>query len=115
MLPRSKALEVLQITQNIIALLPNTFPSKDQVILLLPMYRKTGSSVFVDTLHHLGHKISYSETFAADNWNEWSQYQSNLILPNFISCVQQHLCHAILTRKINLSGVLVIHSMYNKL
>ena len=66
-LPRSKALEVLQITQNIIALLPNTFPSKDQVILLLPMYRKTGSSVFVDTLHHLGHKILYSETFAADN------------------------------------------------
>ena len=33
MLPKSKAQKVLQITQNITALLPNTLPSKDQVLL----------------------------------------------------------------------------------
>ena len=32
MLPKSKAQTVLQITQNIIALLPNTLPSKDQAL-----------------------------------------------------------------------------------
>ena len=54
MLPKSKAQKVLQITQNIRALLPNTLPSKDQVLLSLTMRRKTGSSDVVDTLHRLG-------------------------------------------------------------
>ena len=62
MLPKSKAQKVLQITQNIRALLPNTLPSKDQVLLSLTMHRKTGSSDVVDTLHCLGYGISYSET-----------------------------------------------------
>ena len=43
MLHKSKAQKVLQITQNITALLPNTLPSKDQVLLSLTMHRKTGS------------------------------------------------------------------------
>ena len=88
MLPKSKAQKVLQITQNITALLPNTLPSKDQVLLSLTMHRKTGSSDVVDTLHRLGHGISYSETLLVeDKWAEWSQYQSNLIPSNIISGV----------------------------
>ena len=88
MLPKSKARKVLQITQNITALLPNTLPSKDQVLLSLTMHKKTGSSDVVDTLHRLGHGISYSETlFVEDKWAEWSQYQSNLIPSNIISGV----------------------------
>ena len=62
MLPKSKARKVLQITQNITARLPNTFPSKDQVLLSLTMHRKTGSGDAVDTLHRLGQGISYSGT-----------------------------------------------------
>ena len=88
MLPKSKARKVLQITQNITALLPNTLPSKDQVLLSLTMHKKTGSSDVVDTLHRLGHGISYSETLLVeDKWAEWSQYQSNLIPSNIISGV----------------------------
>ena len=88
MLPKSKAQKLLQITQNITALLPNTLPSKDQVLLSLAMHRKTGSSDVVDTLHRLGHGISYSETLLVeDKWAEWSQYQSNLIPSNIISGV----------------------------
>ena len=52
------------------------------------MHKKTGSSDVVDTLHRLGHGISYSETlFVEDKWAEWSQYQSNLIPSNIISGV----------------------------
>ena len=92
MLPKSKAQKVLKITQNITALLPNTLPSKDQVLLSLTMQRKTGSSDVVDTLHHLGHGISYSETLCIENkWAEWSQYQSNPILSNIISGVSTTL------------------------
>ena len=78
MLPKSKAQKVLQITQNITALLPNTLPSKDQVLLSLTMHRKTGSSDVVDTLHCLWHGISHSETlFVEDKWaDKWSQYQT---------------------------------------
>ena len=70
MLPKSKAQKVIQITQNITALLPNILPSKDQVFLSLTMHRKTGSSDAVDTLHRLGHGISYSGTFVEDKWAE---------------------------------------------
>ena len=67
-------------------------PSKDQVLLSLTMHLKTGSSDVVDTLHRLGHGISYSETlFVEDKWAEWSQYQSNLILSNIISGVPKTL------------------------
>ena len=77
-LPKSKAQKILQITQNITALLPNTSPSKYQVLLSLTMHRKTGSSDAVDTLHCLRHGISYSETlFVEDKWaDKWSQYQT---------------------------------------
>ena len=47
----------------------------------------TGSN---DTLHRLGHGISYSETFVEEKWTEWSQYQSNLI-PSNISGVPTSL------------------------
>ena len=85
MLPKSKAQKVLQITQNITALLPNTLTSKDQVFLSLTMHRKTGSSDVVDTLHRFRHGILYFETLLVeDKWAKWSQYQSNLIPSNFI-------------------------------
>ena len=54
--------------------MPNTLPSKDQVLLSLTMHRKTGSRDVVDTLHCLGHQIAYSETFVEDKFAEWSQY-----------------------------------------
>ena len=76
-LPKSKAQKILQITQNITAPLPNTSPSKYQVLSSLTMHRKTGSSDVVDTLHCLGHGISHSETFVEDKWGDkWSQYQT---------------------------------------
>ena len=78
---------MLWITQNVNELLPNTFPSNDQVLLSFIMHRKTGSSNVVDTLHRLGHGLLYSETFVKDNWVEWSQYESNLIPSNIISRV----------------------------
>ena len=56
--------------------------------LLLIMHVKTGSNDVVDTLHHLGHGISYSESlFIKDKWVECSQCQSNLIPSNVISGV----------------------------
>ena len=87
MSPKSKLQKVLEITQNITALLANTFPAKDQVILSLTMHRKAGSSDVVGTLHCLGHGKSYSETFVEEKWAEWSQYQSNLTPSNNISGV----------------------------
>ena len=78
-LPKSKAQKILQITQNITALLPNTSPSKYQVLLSLTMHRRqTGSSDAVDTLHCLRHGILYTETlFVKDIWaDKWSQYQT---------------------------------------
>ena len=75
MLPKSKAQKVLQIKQNITALLLNALPSKDQVLLSLTMHRKLGSSDVVDTLHPLGHEILYFETFfVEDKRAEWIQY-----------------------------------------
>ena len=69
--------KILQITQNITAPLPNTSPSKYQVLLSLTMHRKTGSSDVVDMLHCLGHGISYPETLVEDKWGDkWSQYQT---------------------------------------
>ena len=63
-------------------------PIKNQVLLSLKMHRKTGSSDAIDTLHRLGHGLSYSETLSVkDNWAEWSQYKSNLIPSNIISGV----------------------------
>ena len=67
MLPKSKAQKVLQTTRNITALLPNALPSKDEVLLSLTMHRKTESSDVVDTLHCLGHGISYSETLFVED------------------------------------------------
>ena len=85
MLARSKAQKVLQVTQNITALLPNTFPLKYQVLSSLTMYIKIGPSDVADTLHHLRHLILYSDIlFVKDKWAEWSQYQSTLILSNTI-------------------------------
>ena len=69
MLPKSKAQKVSQITQNITSLLPNALPSLDQIILSLPMHRKTGSSDVIDTLPCLGHGISYSEQIAISTGN----------------------------------------------
>ena len=82
-LPKSKAQKVLQIVQNIESLLPNSSPSLYQVLLSLTMHRNTGSSGVVDTLHRLGHGISYSETLSIeDKWAEWSKKDSSLIPSN---------------------------------
>ena len=62
MLPKSKAQKALQITKNITALLSNTLPSKDKVLLSLAGHRKTESSDVVDTLQRQGHGKSRSET-----------------------------------------------------
>ena len=83
MLSKSKAQTVLQITQNITALLPDNLPSKDQVLSSLAMHREIGSSDLVDTLHGR----SYSETLVEYKWAECSQYQSNLFPSDIISGV----------------------------
>ena len=102
MLPKSKAQKVLQITQNITALLPNTLPSKDQVLLSLTMHRKTGSSDVVDTLHRLGHGISYYVSkISGQNGANINQIQFCQIL---YLVFQQHLCRTILTGKIIYQG-----------
>ena len=92
MLPKSKAQKVLQATQSITSLLPNTLQLKYQVLLSLTMHRKIESRDVRDTLHRLGHGISISETlFVEEKGEEWSQYQSNLILSNIISGVPTRL------------------------
>ena len=92
MLPKSKAQKVLQATQSITSLLPNTLRLKYQVLLSLTMHRKIESRDVRDTLHRLGHGISISETlFVEEKGEEWSQYQSNLILSNIISGVPTRL------------------------
>ena len=68
-LHKSKAQKVLQITQNITALLPSTLPSKENG-------QKTRSSDVVDTLNRLEYGTSSCETlFVEDKWAKWSQYQ----------------------------------------
>ena len=92
MLPKSKAQKVLQATQSITSLLPNTLQLKYQVLLSLTMHRKIESRDVGDTLHRLGHGISISETlFVEEKGEEWSQYQSNLIPSNIISGVPTRL------------------------
>ncbi len=84
-LPKSKASKIMQLAQNIECLLPNAKPSLDQALLSLTMHRKTGSSAVVNTLHHLGHGISYTETiFIEDKWAEWGRHSSSEIPSNIM-------------------------------
>ena len=64
LLPKSKAQTLLQITENITEMLPNTFPSTDQVFSFLTMHR---TSDIADALQRLGHRISYSGTLAVED------------------------------------------------
>lgn len=54
----TKAIKLQHLCQDIQALLPESQPSLDQVLLSLKMHRKTGSSGVVDTMHRLGYGIS---------------------------------------------------------
>ena len=82
-LPKTKAEKVSQLAQNVISLMPYASPSMDQILLSLTMHRKTGSSTVIDTLHSLGHGISYTETsFIEDKWAEWTRESSEMIPSN---------------------------------
>ena len=84
-LSKSKASKIMQLAQNIESLMPNAKPSLDQALLSLTMHRKTGSSAVVNTLHHLGHGISYTETvFIEDKWAEWGRNCSSDIPSNIL-------------------------------
>ena len=84
-LSKSKASKIMQLVQNIESLMPNAKPSLDQALLSLTMHRKTGSSAVVNTLHHLGHGISYSKTvFIEDKWAEWGRNCSSDIPSNIL-------------------------------
>ena len=82
-LSESKTAKIIQICQDIQALLPNAQPSLDQVLLSLTMHRKTGSSSVINTLHRMGYGISYTDTiFIEDKWAEWSEKQHSYIPTN---------------------------------
>ena len=73
-LSKPKATKVSKICDDIEFLIPISCPSLSQVILLLNVYRKTGSSDIVNDLYKFGHGISYTETkFIEGKWAEWSE------------------------------------------
>ena len=84
-LSKSKALKVLQISQNIESLMPNSPPSLDQLLLSLTLHRKTGSSDVINTLNRLGYGVPYTEVcFVEDKWAEWDEKQ-NCSIPSNIT------------------------------
>ena len=80
-LSESKTAIIIQMCQDIQALLPNAQPSLDQVLLSLTMHRKTGSSTVINTLHRMGYGISYT-IFIEDKWADWSEKQHSYIPTN---------------------------------
>ena len=82
-LSKTKATKITKICAYIASLVPNAFPSLNQFLLSLNVYRKTGSSNIVDDLHKLGHGLSYTETkFIEYKWAEWTESQGSLIPSN---------------------------------
>lgn len=62
---------------------PNATSSLSRFLLLLYMYRKTGSSIITDDLLKMRQGISYAETkFTEELWAEWTEKQYSLILNN---------------------------------
>ena len=83
-LSKSKELKVLQISQNIESLMPNSPPSLDQ-LLSLTLHRKTGSSDAINTLNRLGYGVPYTEVcFVENKWAEWDEKQ-NCSIPSNIT------------------------------
>ena len=79
-----KASKVSKICGDIETLISNAKPPLPQVLLLLNVYRKTGSREVMTDLHRIGHGLSYTETiFIQDKWAEWSENQLKLV-PNDI-------------------------------
>ena len=82
-LSKVKASTVSKICGDIETLISNAKPPLPQVLLLLNVYRKTGSSEVMTDLHRIGHGLSYTETiFIQDKCAEWSENQSKLVLNN---------------------------------
>ena len=111
-LPKSKACKIIHIAQSIESLMPNAKPSLDQALLSLTMHRKTGSSGVVNTLHHLGHGISYTETmFIEDKWAEWGRNRSSEIPSNILRGLPTtHVADNIDWRNKELSGYNETHN-----
>ena len=102
-LSQVKASKVSKICGDIETLISNAKPPLPQVLLLLNVYRKTGSREVMTDLHRIGHGLSYTETiFIQDKWAEWSENQSKLVPNNIDEDSIVSLQLIILTQKIKL-------------